>query len=94
MTFLETLNSLTVENIADASTVITDLGLIAVFFKFYWKLNWFSLFGIFGIIASDAAFLLYGPDNAPQVEIVASISTIILLIGIWRQSWEKREPQK
>jgi hypothetical protein len=77
---------MTIENTADLFTLITSMVIFITGLGLYWRLSWFSLIGMTGIVLSNSAFLFIGEQYAPQVEIGVSISTIILMIGIWRQN--------
>jgi hypothetical protein len=82
---------MSLENTADLFTFITCIAGLVLLLSNWFNLQWLIITGISGIIAANLAFLFTSDQYAPQVEIGVSISTIILLIGIWRQSWHVNE---
>lgn len=53
------------------------------------NLNWWLRVGIPAIVLSNAAFLVFGPDNFSEVEIGVAIGTIITAIGIYHAAQAK-----
>jgi hypothetical protein len=82
---------MSLENTADLFTFITCMAGLILLLSNWYNLHWLIITGLSGIITSNLTFLFTSDQYAPQVEIGVSISTIILLIGIWRQSWHANE---